>query len=196
MNSTSSTGDPAGFRLASWRRPEPPLRDRMTLRVDSEIGRLRSVLVHEPGREIDRMVPSMMQDLLFDDILFGARAREEHRRFRQVLRFVADEVLDVQELLEEVLRDPDARNEVLSELARLLAWPPAVLLALNELPAGRLAAGLVEGVERAESTISDSLDSLYLLPPLPNWFFQRDPATVVGDRVVRGSMATRARWRA
>jgi len=67
----------------------------MTLFVDSEIGRLRSVLVHEPGREIDRMVPSMMQDLLFDDILFGARAREEHRRFRQVLRFVADEVLDV-----------------------------------------------------------------------------------------------------
>ena len=78
---------------------------------------------------------------------------------------------------------------------RLLAWPPAVLLALNELPAGRLAAGLVEGVERAEPTISGSLDSLYLLPPLPNWFFQRDPATVVGDRVVRGSMATRARWR-
>jgi arginine deiminase len=167
----------------------------MTLRVDSEIGRLRSVLVHEPGREIDRMVPSMMQDLLFDDILFGARAREEHRRFRQVLRFVADEVLDVQELLEDVLRDPDARNEVLSELSRLLGWPPAVLLALNELPAGRLAAGLVEGVERAEPSISDSLDSLYLLPPVPNWFFQRDPATVVGDRVVRGSMATRARWR-
>src|ERR1019366_2531412 len=75
----------------------------------------------------------------------GARAREEHRRFRQVLRFVADEVLDVQELLEEVMRDPAARNEVLSELATLLSWPPAVLLALNELPPGRLAAGLVEG---------------------------------------------------
>ena len=99
----------------------------MTLSVDSEIGRLRAVLVHEPGREIDRMVPSMMQDLLFDDILFGARAREEHRRFRQVLRFVASEVLDVQDLLEEVLRDAEARREVLAELATLLAWPPAVL---------------------------------------------------------------------
>src|ERR1039457_6062139 len=157
-----------------------PSRPAMTLFVDSEIGRLRSVLVHEPGREIDRMVPSMMQDLLFDDILFGARAREEHRRFRQVLRFVADEVLDVQELLEEVLRDPAARNEVLSELATLLSWPPASLLALNELPPGRLAAGLVEGVERAEPATSGSLDSLYLLPPLPNWFFQRDPATGEG----------------
>ena len=167
----------------------------MTLSVDSEIGRLRTVLVHEPGREIDRMVPSMMQDLLFDDILFGARAREEHRRFRQVLRFVADEVLDVQDLLEEVLRDPDARNEVLTELATLLAWPPAVLIALNEMPSARLSAGLVEGVEHPDPAITGSLDSLYLLPPLPNWFFQRDPATVVGRRVVRGSMATRARWR-
>src|SRR5664280_1258086 len=172
-----------------------PSRPAMTLFVDSEIGRLRSVLVHKPGREIDRMVPSMMQDLLFDDILFGARAREEHRRFRQVLRFVADEVLDVQDLLEEVLRDPHMRKEVLTELSTLLAWPPAVLFALNELPPARLAASLVEGVERPNPAITGSLDSLYLLPPLPNWFFQRDPATVVGRRVVRGSMATRARLR-
>ena len=63
------------------------------------------------------MVPSMMQDLLFDDILFGARAREEHRRFRQVLKFVADEVLEARDLLEEVLQDAQARNLVLSELA-------------------------------------------------------------------------------
>src|ERR1039457_3532264 len=172
-----------------------PSRPAMTLSVDSEIGRLRSVLVHEPGREIDRMVPSMMLDLLFDDILFGARAREEHRRFRQVLRFVADEVLDVQDLLDEVLRDPEARSEVLADLAALLAWPPSVLHALVELPPGKLAAGLVEGIERPEPAISSSLDSLYLLPPLPNWFFQRDPATVVGDRVVRGSMATPRGWR-
>ena len=46
----------------------------------------RRVLVHEPGPEIDRMVPPMMEELLFDDILFGERAREEHRRFQQVLR--------------------------------------------------------------------------------------------------------------
>jgi arginine deiminase len=167
----------------------------MTLAIDSEIGRLRTVLVHEPGREIDRMVPSMMQDLLFDDILFGARAREEHRRFRQVLRFVADEVLEARDLLEEVLQDAEARNRVLSELAALLAWPPAVLVALNDLPADRLAAGLVEGIDRPHPEITGSLDSLYLLPPVPNWFFQRDPAVVLGDRVIRSAMATRARWR-
>lgn len=167
----------------------------MTLRIESEIGRLRTVLVHEPGREIDRMVPAMMQDLLFDDILFGARAREEHRRFRQVLKFVADEVLEARDLLEEVLQDAGARNAILTELATLLAWPPAVLVALNDLPADRLAAGLVEGIEHPRPEITGSLDSLYLLPPLPNWFFQRDPAVVLGDRVIRSAMATRARWR-
>ena len=167
----------------------------MTLRIESEIGRLSAVLVHEPGREIDRMVPAMMQDLLFDDILFGTRAREEHRRFRQVLKFVADEVLEARDLLEEVLQDAGARNAILTELATLLAWPPAVLVALNDLPADRLAAGLVEGIEHPRPEITGSLDSLYLLPPLPNWFFQRDPAVVLGDRVIRSAMATRARWR-
>ena len=54
--------------------------------VTSEIGQLRRVLVHEPGPEVDRMVPPMMEELLFDDILFGDRARDEHRRFRRLLQ--------------------------------------------------------------------------------------------------------------
>ena len=49
------------------------------LQIHSETGRLRRVLVHEPGVEVDRMVPDMMEELLFDDILFGERARDEHR---------------------------------------------------------------------------------------------------------------------
>ena len=52
----------------------------MRLNVTSEIGRLKSVLVHLPGREIDQMIPPMMAQLLFDDILYGQVAREEHRR--------------------------------------------------------------------------------------------------------------------
>jgi arginine deiminase len=167
----------------------------MPLRIDSEIGTLRSVLVHQPGREIDRMVPSMMQDLLFDDILFGARAREEHRRFQQILRFVADEVLEVQDLLEEVLQDPLARTAVLSELATELGLPGDLMGALGELAPGPLAAGLIEGIEREHPVISDSIDTLYRLPPVPNYFFQRDPAMVVGGKVIRSSMATSARLR-
>src|SRR6185295_14498815 len=96
----------------------------MTLKVNSEIGKLSSVLVHLPGPEIDRMVPAMMEELLFDDILFGARAREEHRRFQQVLGYVADEVLDAGDLLAEVLAVPEHREAVLEDLARSLFWAP------------------------------------------------------------------------
>src|SRR5260370_772172 len=106
----------------------------MALQVTSEIGRLQSVLIHLPGPEIDRMIPSMMEELLFDDILYGQRAREEHRRFPQVLGFVAGEVLDVEQLLEEVLADQGCRDAVLGDLGRSLGggpdmdYPPPELL--------------------------------------------------------------------
>src|SRR5436309_1513571 len=67
----------------------------MQLNVTSEIGRLKGVLVHLPGREIDLMVPPMMTQLLFDDILYGQVDREEHRRIQQLIRFVADEVAEL-----------------------------------------------------------------------------------------------------
>jgi arginine deiminase len=111
----------------------------MTLKVTSEIGKLSSVLVHLPGPEIDRMVPAMMEELLFDDILYGNRAREEHRRFQQVLSYVADEVLEVQDLLGEVLAVPEQRNEILGDLGRTLGWGPDMEYRLAELSAEALA---------------------------------------------------------
>lgn len=166
----------------------------MPIAVHSEIGPLRTVVVHQPGREIDRMTPSMMEDLLFDDLLHGARAREEHRRFQQVLRLFA-EVLEVQDLLEEVLSDPGRREQVLGDLGATLRLAPAVLERLAALDAERLAAALVEGLEQPHPEITGSIDSLFLLPPIPNYYFQRDPVIPVGDRLVRGSMATPARMR-
>ena len=90
----------------------------MRLNVTSEIGRLKSVLVHLPGREIDLMVPPMMAQLLFDDILYGQVAREEHRRFQQLIRFVADDVLDLQDLLEECLEDDDVKDHIVRDLGK------------------------------------------------------------------------------
>ena len=55
------------------------------LSVFSEIGQLREVLVHAPGAEVDVMPPSLMSELLFDDIIYGPRARQEHRQFRAIL---------------------------------------------------------------------------------------------------------------
>src|ERR1051325_1909525 len=90
----------------------------MRLNVTSEIGRLKSVLVHLPGREIDLMVPPMMAQLLFDDILYGQVAREEHRRFQQLIRYIADDVYDLQDLLEELFEDDDVKEHVVRDLAK------------------------------------------------------------------------------
>jgi arginine deiminase len=167
----------------------------MSLRVNSEIGKLSSVLVHLPGPEIDRMVPAMMEELLFDDILFGSRAREEHRRFQQVLAYVADEVLDAQDLLADVLEVPQQRAEVLEDLGATLGWGPDMDYRLRDLTAAELAEALVAGLERPAAEIAAPPSELYWLPPIPNYFFQRDPLVVVGDRAIRGSMATSARLR-
>lgn len=167
----------------------------MALHVTSEIGKLSSVLVHLPGREIDRMVPAMMEELLFDDILFGSRAREEHRRFQQVLGYVADEVLEVQDLLTEVLDVPAQRAEIVEDLGESLGWGPDMDYRLRDLTAEQLASALVAGIERPAADVAIAPSELYWLPPIPNYFFQRDPLVVLGDRAIRGSMATAARLR-
>jgi arginine deiminase len=167
----------------------------MSLRVTSEIGKLKSVLVHLPGPEIDRMVPAMMEELLFDDILYGNRAREEHRRFQQVLGYVADEVLEIQDLLEEVLQVPEQRGAIIDDLAKTLGWGPDMEARLRDLTAEQLAAALVTGIEKPAPEMAAAASELYALPPIPNYFFQRDPLVVVGERAIRASMATPARLR-
>ena len=121
----------------------------MHLNVSSEIGRLKSVLIHLPGREIDLMVPPMMAQLLFDDILYGQVAREEHRRFQQLIRFVADEVYDLQDLLEEVLENGDAKEQIVRDLAKRNGLARKLVAQLRELPAGKLAEVLIAGVGRS-----------------------------------------------
>src|SRR6266849_2470564 len=102
-------------RPAARRDPPAPM---STIEVLSEIGRLRRVLVHRPGREIDRMVPSMMGSLLFDDILDGDEAREEHALFCGVLERAGVEVLDAGRLLADVLASGEERARLCEELGR------------------------------------------------------------------------------
>src|SRR6478672_3976770 len=156
----------------------------MRLHVTSEIGRLKSVLVDLPGREIDVMIPPMMNQLLFDDILYGQVAREEHRRFQQLIRFIAPDIYDIQDLLEEVLEDEELRRRIVGRklAAELLERPPAIL-----------AQTLIGGIPH-ERDGKGELPSFDLLP-VPNYFFMRDPQVVIGDGVVICGMATQARRR-
>lgn len=165
----------------------------MRLNVTSEIGRLKSVLVHLPGREIDLMVPPMMAQLLFDDILYGQVAREEHRRFQQLIRFVAEEVVELQDLLEEVFEDEATRIHIVRDLAKRNHLGRKFVKRLLDLPPATLAEVVISGIpsEREESGELPKFDIF----PVPNLFFMRDPQVVIGSGVVISSMATQARRR-
>src|SRR3954463_16517931 len=141
----------------------------MRLPGTSEVGKLKSVLVHLPGREIDVMVPPMMAQLLFDDILYGQVAREEHRRFQQIIRFIADDVLDIQDLLEEVFEDDDTKDLVVRDLAKRNRLNRKLVSRLLDLKPATLAEILIGGIpsEEEESGELPKFD----LSPVPNYFF-------------------------
>ena len=82
----------------------------MTLHVDSETGKLRQVILHRPGLELSRLTPENIRRLLFDDILWGKRAREEHDAFAQALRDRGVKVHYFAELLTEVLDIPQVEK--------------------------------------------------------------------------------------
>ncbi len=164
----------------------------MRLNVTSEIGRLKSVLVHLPGREIDMMVPPMMAQLLFDDILYGQVAREEHRRFQQLLRYIATDVHDIQDLLEETLEYDEVKELIVRDLASRNGFKRQLTSWLLEQPPGALAEVLIGGIAKDQE--SGELPKFELFP-VPNYFFMRDPQIVLGDGVIISSMATQARRR-
>ncbi len=163
------------------------------VRVTSEIGRLRRVLVHEPGLEVDRMVPPMMEDLLFDDILFGDRARDEHRRLRRLLQLLGIEVVEANEILGEALADDEARSWLWE---RIRPEAPLELRSVGPpATAEEAVATAVEGLLSSDEGRGIEIGDLFRLPPLPNWCFQRDPQVILGEGVIFPAMATAARWR-
>ena len=90
--------------------------------VGSEIGRLRSVLLHEPDLELTRLTPANVHELLFDEIMWVERAQLEHRAFAQVLRDRGVEVLLLGDLLAETLTEEAARKELLDRVVTIDAF--------------------------------------------------------------------------
>ncbi|MEM8963850.1 MAG: arginine deiminase family protein [Acidobacteriota bacterium] len=166
----------------------------MSLRVTSEIGTLRRVLVHRPGFEIDWMVPSLMERLLFDDILDGDEARDEHAAFRRILEAAGVETLDPETLLADCLATASVRDDLLARLHADDVLDDELATELAPLEPRALAATLINGV-RQPTPGGEEVDHYYRLPPVPNYFFQRDPQSVIGTQVMISSMATDARLR-
>jgi len=165
----------------------------MPVHVTSEIGALRTVLVHSPGNELLAVTPSTRADFLYDDIVDADLAKREHKRFVQVLeRFC--EVLHVRDLLTEVLEDNEVRELIIRETLDVVPLEP-LALELRELPPSAVVDLLIEGKEEEPGPLSRTLNEFsYSLPPLPNLFFTRDSAMAINQNMMIGSMRFHARW--
>lgn len=207
------------MRLPCWQRMdvgfleltlrEPPLKPLPELEpapVTSEVGPLRQAIVHRPGPELERLTPANRAALLFDDVLWLERAQMEHDALRRVLVDHGVEVMDLEPLLAGALQAEAAREDVVRAtlaaadlgpglLADVVAW-------LGDLEPFELAERCIQGVTYGELPFASAslpahvarADDL-VIPPLPNAYFLRDPATWVGRGVVLSAMAHRVRAR-
>jgi arginine deiminase len=176
-----------------------------TLGVHSEVGTLRTVLVCRPGMAHERLTPGNRADLLFDDVLWVHEALKDHYDFVLKMRERGVEVLELHDLLAETVADKKARgwildrritaNEVGPGLAPIMrAW-------LNELPAQKLAEHLIGGIAfldlpKSEQTsmLADAFSGTdFIVPPVPNTLFQRDPSCWIYNGVTCNPMFWPAR---
>lgn len=174
--------------------------------VNSETGRLRQVLLHRPDLELLRLTPGNKDDLLFDEVLWTKRARQEHDVFADTLRERGVAVHYLADLLAETLKIDQARAYVLEHTACQTTLGPTlagpVLSALAGLDPVTLTRHLIGGLTKAEldlathSLLLTALDdSDFVLPPLPNHMFTRDPSAWIGAGVTLHPMAKPARRR-
>jgi arginine deiminase len=165
----------------------------MPVNVQSEIGRLREVLVHPPGPELLAVTPGTRDDYLYDDIIHVDTARKEHGRFVAILeRFTR--VYQVKDLLLDILDRTEVRELLIRE-AMDIAQSEPLARELTQTSAATVVKWLIEGRDEPLGPLATTLnESGYQLPPLPNLFFTRDSAMGIGEHVMIGSMRYDVRW--
>ena len=175
----------------------------MAFSVDSEVGKLRKVIVHRPGLEQRRLTPANAEELLFDDVIWVRKAKVEHAAFVQVMRERGIEVFDAEELLTETLAIDAGKDWILDqvlderEVGQYLArsareW--ATSASATEVSDFLIGGMTKDEIAKGAGLLYDSSGPLdMILPPLPNFLFQRDPSSWIYDGVTLNPMTKPAR---
>ncbi len=172
--------------------------------VDSEIGRLRTVLLHRPGPELERVTPDSAEHLLYDEIPWATGAAREHHEFSTVLSDYGVEILYCDDLLTTAMADDEMRKGIVEQTVartssvlaqRLREW-------FTEIPARELATRLIAGVTNDELPFRvpgivgcGSARSAFVVPPVPNQVFVRDSSSRVGSTLAINRLTPSARRR-
>ena len=175
--------------------------------VSSEVGKLKRVMLHRPGKELERLTIDNKDELLFDDILWVEEAQKEHDAFADILRDNGVEVVYFRNCLSHVLRDEEVRDSLLDDALSLEAIDLPLLTALKSVlmleSPGDLAEILIAGLTKKEALeflgpcssllLRTMFDRDFLIRPLPNLYFQRDPFSFVKNGVILSVMNYEAR---
>lgn len=178
------------------------------INITSEIGRLKRVMLHRPGKEVENLVPEYLGRLLFDDIPYLKVAREEHDGFARVLKDNNVEVLYLEELAAKVMEDAKVKEEFVDEFIRESG---IVSISLREalkdyflsMNPNEMIDTAMAGVRKGEielkkkTSLADMMMDEYpfYLDPMPNLYFTRDPGAIIGNGLSLNKMKTEARRR-
>ena len=180
-----------------------------TFHVDSEVGQLRRAILHRPDIELKRLTPTNKNDLLFDEVLWVERAKQEHDGFAEALRELDVDVIYFETLLRETVQLPQARDYILDHVFDERIYGPIALdpvrAAVASLNPQELTETLIGGLTKREALewideprslfFRAMEDDSFLLQPLPNHLFTRDTSCWVYNGVAINSMSKKARMR-
>ena len=176
----------------------------------SEIGRLRRVMLHRPGGELENLMPEYLARLLFDDIPYLRQAQREHDAFADCLRGQGVEVVYLSDLVAESITDGEVRRDLLRQfLDEADLRSPRLRESLEDylgaLPDREMIAAMMAGVRKSQlrregvrlgDYLSDAGDDYpFAVDPLPNLYFTRDPFATIGTGVSIHKMHTPTRNR-
>lgn len=182
----------------------------MAIQVKSEIGKLRQVMLHRPDKELEHLVPDDLERLLFDDIPYLKTAQNEHDLFAGIMRGQGVEVVYLEDLIAEVLK---GNQELKDQFIRQFIEEGNVVdermrdylfAYLNEIQdAKELVLKLMSGVRAGELKVRTKrplvdlikTDNQFILDPIPNLYFTRDPFACIGNGVSLNRMYSRTRRR-
>ena len=167
---------------------------KLTLNVQSEIGKLEAVMLHYPGPEVENMTPKNAQRALYSDILNLSIAQKEYAQLKGVLEKTSL-VYKVSDLLEKVLEIPGQRLSLLQKIC-VTEQVEDYFDYLLELSSSQLTKILIEGLPMQVKTLTDFLkEEYYALQPLYNFYFTRDTSVTIGNTSLVCKMANAVRMR-
>ncbi len=175
--------------------------DKKYINVYSEIGKLKTILLHRPGAEIENLIPEYLDRLLFDDIPYLKVAREEHDNFANVFRKNGVKVEYLENLTAEALNNPIIKEKfvneaILENLSHNNDYDKPLKEYLLSMNSRDMVDKIMAGVRKKDIGINENFDDYpFLMDPMPNLYFTRDPFASIGKGISLNSMRTETRKR-